>query len=174
MYKVTDQLLCRTNNIPSNKLDDIFMEQIRVNGLSVAPKVYNPSSFSLGEKFVSEIISSKADMTPELIVIQYVIKSPLAKTAVKIGGVTLLMTGYEMYQDYYKYDGWNLSKAWAADAVPIGGAFGLGSGFGPGGFAAGAFAGGIIGEYGKFLIKDNIPTIKEENARKVYEGKIDG
>ncbi|EFR43399.1 hypothetical protein [Dialister micraerophilus] len=150
------------------------MEQIRVNGLSVAPKVYNPSSFSLGEKFVSEIISSKADMTPELIVIQYVIKSPLAKTAVKIGGVTLLMTGYEMYQDYYKYDGWNLSKAWAADAVPIGGAFGLGSGFGPGGFAAGAFAGGIIGEYGKFLIKDNIPTIKEENARKVYEGKIDG
>lgn len=116
-------------------------------------------------------------MTPELIVIQYVIKSPLAKTAVKIGGVTLLMTGYEMYQDYYKYDGWNLGKTWAADAVPIGRAFGLGtlgSGFGPGGFAAGAFAGGIIGEYGKSLIKDNIPTIKEENARKVYEGKIDG
>lgn len=150
------------------------MEQIRINGLPVAPKVYNPSSFSLGENFVSEIISSKADMTPELIVMQYGIKSPLAKAVVKVGGVTLLMTGYEMYQDYYKYDGWNLSKAWAADAVPIGGAFGLGSGFGPGGFAAGAFAGGIIGEYGKSLIKDNIPTIKEENARKVYEGKIDG
>ena len=152
------------------------MEQIRINGLPVAPKIYDPSSFSLGESFVSEIISSKADMTPELIIMQYGINNPLAKTVVKVGGVTLLVTGYEMYQDYYKYDGWNLGKAWVADAVPIGGAI-LGDGIGnallPGvGAGAGAFIGSINGEYFKFQIKDDIPTIKEEKAREIYEGEI--
>lgn len=114
-------------------------------------------------------------MTPELIVIQYVIKSPLAKTAVKIGGVTLLMTGYEMYQDYYKYDGWNLGKVWAADVVPIGSGtlFGFGGNalFPGAGGVIGGFGGSILGEFFKLSIKDNVPTYKEEQARKVYEGK---
>ncbi|WP_276874400.1 hemagglutinin repeat-containing protein [Dialister micraerophilus] len=148
----------------------------RIKEMPTPPEKYNPSSFSLGENFVSEIISSKADMTPELIVIQYVIKSPLAKTAVKIGGVTLLMTGYEMYQDYYKYDGWNLGKAWVADVIPTGGAI-LGGGIGnallPGvGGIGGSALGSLGGEYFKTLLKDDIPTIKEEQSRRIYEGEV--
>ena len=72
----------------------------------------------------------------------------------KLGGPAGIPIAFiEPYQDYYKYSGVNLYKAWMTDMFPVVGGF-SGSFFGP----LGTIAGGMGGDFLKYYIKQNIPT----------------